>query len=145
MSQCRCKTRGSGDLAELCISLGKALRRQTDQFLSAYGLTSSQFEILAILSEEGIIPLNRVSERLRCACSNVTGLVDHLERDGLVRRQRSRKDRRVVFLDLTEKGQEVWRSIPHPGRSGFRLDSVLDREEEAELRRILNKLISATM
>ncbi len=133
----------SADLAELCIALGKAMYKQADQFLAAYGLTPSQFEILTILSEEGEIPLNRVSERLCCACSNVTGLVDHLERDGLVKRRRSQEDRRVILLSLTEKGQQLWQSVPHNGCCGIRLDRLLDRKEEAELRRLLKKLVAA--
>jgi DNA-binding MarR family transcriptional regulator len=142
MGQCRRQLK-SDDLVELCIALGKAMYKQADQFLSAYGLTPSQFEILSILSEEGDIPLNRVSERLCCACSNVTGLVDHLERDGLVKRQRSEEDRRVILLGLTEKGQEMWKTVPSSGCCGVTFKSILNREEESEFRRIVKKLLSA--
>ena len=94
------------------MALGKAMFKQADRFLAAYGLTPSQFEILTVLSEEGEIPLSRLSERLCCACSNVTGIVDRLERDGLVKRERSLEDRRVIQLALTEKGRKLWESIP---------------------------------
>ena len=143
MSQCRCKIMENGDLAELCISLGKAMYKQADRFLSAYGLTPSQFEILTILSESGEIPLNKLSERLCCACSNITSIVDHLERDGLVKRQRSQEDRRVILLSLTEKGQETWRGVPNSGCCGIRFDNILNKDEESELRRIIEKLIAA--
>jgi len=133
----------SEDLADLCISLGKAMYKQADRFLSDYGLTPSQFEILTILSEEGAIPLNRVSERLCCACSNVTGIVDHLERDGLVKRQRSQEDRRVILLGLTEKGQKLWGSVPSSGCCGIRFDNILNKKEESELRRLVKKLTAA--
>jgi len=142
MSKCKCST-NSGDLAELCIALGKAMYKQADRFLSAYGLTPSQFEILTVLSEEGEIPLNRLSERLCCACSNVTGIVDRLERDGLVKRERSQEDRRVILLGLTDKGQETWSSVPHGGCCGMGFAGILDEDEESELRRILEKLIAA--
>ena len=133
-----------GDLAELCIALGKAMYKQADRFLSAYGLTLSQFEILTVLSEEGTVPLNRLSERLCCACSNVTGIVDRLERDGVVKRERSQEDRRVILLGLTDKGQEMRKSVPRGGCCGMRLNSILDRGEESQFRRILEKLIAAT-
>ena len=142
MGQCACNMKG-GDLAELCIALGKAMYKQADRFLSAYGLTPSQFEILTVLSQEGTIPLNRLSERLCCACSNVTGIVDRLERDGLVKRERSREDRRVILLGLTDKGREMWDSVPRGGCCGMRLDGILDSDEESELRRILEKLVAA--
>ena len=141
MSRCAPNTK-SGDLAELCIALGKIMYKQADRFLSTYGLTPPQFEILTVLSEEGMIPLNRLSERLCCACSNVTGIVDRLERDGLVKRERSEEDRRVIRLGLTDKGRELWNSVPYGGCCGMRFDSILDSDEEFELRRILQKLIA---
>lgn len=131
------------DLVDLCIALGKAMYRQADRFLSGYGLTLSQFEMLTVLSEEGAVPLNRLSERLCCACSNVTGLVDRLERDGLVKRERSQEDRRVILLDLTEKGRGLWSSVPRGGCCGMRLDGILDADEESGFRRILEKLTTA--
>ena len=142
MSQCTYNLKG-GDLAELCIALGKAMYKQADRFLSAYGLTPSQYELLTVLSEEGAVPLNRLSERLCCAGSNVTGIVDRLERDGLVRRERSQEDRRVILLGLTDKGHEKWRSVPRGGCCGLRLNSILDGGEESQLRRILEKLTVA--
>ena len=142
MSQC-ITTIKSGDLPELCIALGKAMYKNADRFLSAYGLTLSQFEILSALFEEGAIPLNRLSDRLCCACSNVTSIVDRLERDGLVKRERSQEDRRVILLGLTDKGREKWKSVPHGECCGRRFESILDTTELSELRRILEKLIAA--
>jgi len=133
----------NGSLAELCVTLAKAMFKQADRFLADYGLTPAQFDILTVLSEEGTIPLNRLSERLCCACSNVTGLVDRLERDGMVKRERSVEDRRVVLLGLTDKGQEMWKSVPRGKCCGLQFAGILDQSEEDELRRILEKLIAA--
>lgn len=142
MSPCELNTK-CGDLAGLCIALGKSLYRQAEKFLSPYELTPSQFDLLTVLSEEGLIPLNRLSERLCCACSNVTGIVDRLERDSLVRRERSREDRRVILLGLTPKGKELLKSVPGRACCGIRLDHVLSKNEQSELRRILEKLIAS--
>ena len=141
-SRCSCSTR-DGDLAELCIALGKAMYKQADRFLSAYGLTPSQFEILTVLAQEGSIPLNRLSERLCCACSNITGIVDRLERDGLVERERSHEDRRVILLALTAKGKAKVKSVPLGGCCGMSFDGILNSDETLELRRILEKLLAA--
>ena len=144
MSECGCGlTVKNGDLAALCIALGKAMYRQAETFLSSYGVTPSQFDLLTVLAKEGEVPLNRLSESLCCACSNVTGLVDRLERDGLVRRERSREDRRVILLSLTKKGQDLWRSVPCDTCCGIKVDDILDGEEQSKLRRILEKLIAS--
>ena len=128
---------------ELCLALGKAMFKQADRFFASHGLTPSQFDLLSALFEEGAIPLNRLSERLCCACSNVTGLVDRLERDGLVRRERSLEDRRVILLSLTDKGRELLAGVPRGECCGLNFDTILNKEERSELRRILKKLLDA--
>lgn len=132
----------NADLEDLCIVLGRAMYKRADRFLSAYGLTPPQFEILTVLSEEGMIPLNRLSERLCCASSNVTGIVDRLERDALVRRERSQEDRRVILLGLTDKGMQLRRTVPE-GCCGIDINGILDAKEVGELRRLLTKLVAA--
>ena len=133
-----------GDIASLCIALGRAMYKQADRYLSEFGLTPPQFEILTILADKGSLPLNRLSDGLCCACSNVTGIVDRLERDGLVQRGGTVEDRRVTLLSLTEKGRKVWASVPSKECCGICLTSVLNEDEESEFRRILEKLVSAT-
>jgi DNA-binding MarR family transcriptional regulator len=44
----------------------------------------------------------------------VTGIIDRMEREGLVLRERSTSDRRVVYIKLTPKGKELARSIERP-------------------------------
>lgn len=145
MGQCGCGIDvKSGDLAGLCIALGKAMYRQAERFFSAYQITPSQFDMLVVLSDKGVMPLSKLSESLCCACSNVTGLVDRLERDGLVKRERSQEDRRVILLGLTPKGQELLQNVPCDACCGIRFDDLLEKGEQAELRRILEKLIAAT-
>ena len=116
--------------------------KQADRYLSEFGLTPPQFEILTILAEQGALPLNKLSEGLCCASSNVTGIVDRLERDGLVERGGTVEDRRVTLLSLTEKGRKVWESVPSDC-CGICLTGVLDEEEETEFKRILEKLVRA--
>ena len=48
---------------------------------------------------------------LRMKCSTATGLVDRMARKGLLRRQHSRDDRRVVLVLLTARGQSLIRQI----------------------------------
>ena len=42
----------------------------------------------------------------------MTGIIDRMEREGLVARERSTDDRRVVHIRLTEKGAKLAREIP---------------------------------
>jgi len=87
--------------ARLAAQLGEAVRRA--------GLSGPQFNVLIEVTAApgGRLELREIRDRLVKSPPNVTALVDRLERDGLLRRERSRNDRRVVLAALTERGWEA--------------------------------------
>ena len=56
--------------------------------------------------------LSELSERIRAQNSTVTGIIDRMERENLVSRERSKEDRRVVYIKLTAKGRRLAEEIP---------------------------------
>lgn len=106
-----------------------------------YGLTSPQLGVLEALHHVGPLSLGELAEKLLVTGGNITYVMDRLESQGLVYRERSNRDRRVVEARLTEKGQEVVREyFPLHARHVRELTEVLDPEERRELRRLLKKL-----
>lgn len=82
--------------------------KRCDKFLNAkYGLTMPQYQLLMAAVNETDATLGGLSEHLNCSRGNVTGIVDRLERDGWLDRERSSEDRRVITVKLTEKGTRV--------------------------------------
>lgn len=116
-------------------------RRVTRAVAEQYGLTGSQLLVLKILESGQGTSLSELSERLRAKNSTVTGIVDRMERDGIVTRTRSETDRRVVQLALTKKGRELARGAQTDPMHLFRaLLQDLDGKDAAELERIMAKL-----
>jgi DNA-binding MarR family transcriptional regulator len=77
-------------------------------FMAKFGLTMPQFNILRILRGSGkSIPVNTVKERMVEKSPNTTRLMDKLIDKGLISRERCVKDRRVVFVEITEEGLRV--------------------------------------
>jgi MarR family 2-MHQ and catechol resistance regulon transcriptional repressor len=68
-------------------------------------LTPSQFAALEALYHLGPMTQGEVSMKVLKSGSNLTTVIDNLERDGLVRRERDAKDRRVIHVHLTEAGK----------------------------------------
>lgn len=84
------------------------IEKRCDRFLSArYGLTSPQFQLLKAAVQDNNVTLGGLSDQLNCSRGNVTGIVDRLERDQWLKRERSTDDRRVITVRLTEKGDQV--------------------------------------
>ncbi|QKW11195.1 MarR family transcriptional regulator [Streptomyces sp. NA04227] len=70
------------------------------------GLTSTQANTLGVLSR-GTATMRELATALSCDASNVTGVVDRLERRGLVNREPSPTDRRVKHVLLTDEGRRA--------------------------------------
>ena len=69
-------------------------------------LTASQGKTLNVL-RRGPASMSTLATTLTCDASNMTGIVDRLEKRGLVRREPSPFDRRVKNVLLTEEGEQV--------------------------------------
>jgi DNA-binding MarR family transcriptional regulator len=90
------------------------LLRTNDQFQNRFGrlfrefgLTSSQYNVLRILRGEGKpMPCLEIADRMVQVVPAMTGLLDRLEKQGLITRERCSEDRRVVYIALTEKAKE---------------------------------------
>jgi DNA-binding MarR family transcriptional regulator len=74
-----------------------------------HGLPLSSYEVLMYLadSEEGKLRMSELANRLLLSRSGITRLVDRLERQGLIARERCSDDGRGYFAALTERGREL--------------------------------------
>jgi DNA-binding MarR family transcriptional regulator len=128
-------------IVETIIYLYTESRRITKDMASSYGLTGPQLTILKLLESFPDLSLSTLSERIRAQNSTVTGIVDRMEREGLVRRERSRTDRRVVHLRLSDKGARLAREIQVEPMEIFRQALLgLSAVDQRDLLRILTKL-----
>lgn len=116
-------------------------RRITKELARRADLTGPQLTVVKLLEQIGDLSLSGLSERIRAQNSTVTGIIDRMEREGLVTRERSKDDRRVVFIRLTAKGRALARGIPVEPMEIFRSAlEVLTAQEMRELMRILTKV-----
>jgi DNA-binding MarR family transcriptional regulator len=98
-------------IVETIIYLYTESRRLTKGMAAQFGLTGPQLTVIKLLEDLGDLSLSSLSERIRAQNSTVTGIIDRMEREGLVKRERSTADRRVVFIRLSEKGEKLAKEI----------------------------------
>jgi DNA-binding MarR family transcriptional regulator len=80
-----------------------------------YGLTPSQYNILRILRGEGKpLPILEIASRTVTVVPGITGLIDRLEQAGFVQRERCEKDRRVIYVALTDKATKTLAGLDAP-------------------------------
>jgi MarR family transcriptional regulator, 2-MHQ and catechol-resistance regulon repressor len=122
--------------------------RTSDQFenqlgrlFREYGLTSSQYNVLRILRGEGKpLPSLEIANRMIQVVPAITGLIDRLESQQLVKRRRCEEDRRVVYVEITKKALTILSKLDQP-LSDLHLELMekLSNKELAELTRLLEK------
>lgn len=126
-------------IVETIIYLYTESRRLTKGMAREVGLTGPQLTVLKLLETFQDLSLSSLSERIRAQNSTVTGIIDRMEREGLVGRERSTSDRRVVYIRLTDKGQKLAREIRVEPLEIFR--SALISLSQADLRDLLRILM----
>lgn len=105
------------------------------------GLTETQFAVLEALYHCGAMTHTQLSGRILMSGSNVTTVVDNLERKGWVCRERDERDRRVAVVGLTAEGRALIEEIfPEHARGVAEIFAVLSAEEQRELARLCRKL-----
>ena len=109
--------------------------------VAEYDLTAPQFGVLEALYHLGPLSLGELAEKLLVTGGNVTYVMDRLEAQDLVVRERSGDDRRVVRAHLTTKGRATIDGV-FPGHVDFvrTLVEALDPADQDTLRDLLKKL-----
>jgi MarR family 2-MHQ and catechol resistance regulon transcriptional repressor len=104
-------------------------------------LTPSQFAVLEALYHLGPMTQGEVSHKLLKSVSNITTVIDNLERDGYVCRERDTGDRRVIHVHLTETGKAKLEAV-FPQHVAALVDefSILSASEQETLGNLCRKL-----
>src|SRR6202171_5341535 len=85
------------------------------RLLREHELTPSQYNILRILRGEGkTLPILEIASRTITVVPGITGLIDRLEQAGFVNRGRCEKDRRVIYVALTDHGRSTLGALDEP-------------------------------
>ena len=94
--------------------LVRAVYLDSQKISKRYGLTGPQSAVLRNLFNSGPMSSADLSRTLYVTPSNITGIIDRLEKKQLVERIRKEGDRRVALITLTESGKELSRTLPDP-------------------------------
>src|SRR5215213_10830180 len=114
--------------AELVRELDAELARAHDMPLSSY-------EVLLFLndSDQGRMRMSELADSALLSRSGLTRLVDRLERQGLLKRERCESDARGLFAEITLEGRRVFDAARHTHLDGVR-KLFVDRFSREELR-----------
>jgi len=114
-----------GDIIAQFRSAFGELRCIGSQRLLRHGVSAGHLHIVSMLERHGGMAMSRIADVLDISLSAATGIVDRMEERGLIERTRLADDRRVVFVQVTERGRRMLEDVE--ALRGEMLRSVLAR------------------
>jgi DNA-binding MarR family transcriptional regulator len=119
------------------------LSSRFDKMIEAYGITGVQYNVLRIL--KGVHPEGHarceIASRMVERASDITRIIDRLEKNGLVERDRTNEDRRMSITKITAKGIKLVEQItPLIEAEHKKITKNLNETECRELSGLLEKL-----
>lgn len=121
---------------------GDLAARAEAEFLSQHGLNQARMIILVLLdnAETGSMRSSELAAKANVSRATMTGLLDTLEKNGLLSRVPDPHDRRASNVKISPKGEKLLRKVqPLIARWAEEILSPLTREEREELVRLLRK------
>ena len=106
------KTNLGYELTREVMATADTFLRESQRLFRPHGLTAAQYNVLnALAAAEGGLSQRELGDILVVDRSNVTGLLDRLEKAGLVKRADHPSDRRVHRVSLTPAGRTLWTKV----------------------------------
>ena len=87
----------------------KLWKRSVDSNFTSVNLDSTSYSVLRNLAENGPTTMVRMASLTNVTQGWITGIIDNLEKQGLVVRRRSSEDRRKIDLIITDSGMRKFR------------------------------------
>ena len=116
-----------------------ALQRAFNEELAPQGVTYRQAQVLGCLALEGQLSQTDLAERMRIEPPTLVGILDRMERDGWIRRDGDKTDRRRKFIQPTPAARPVWTKIVAAAkRVRTRASQGLSAAQLAQLKKLLN-------
>jgi MarR family 2-MHQ and catechol resistance regulon transcriptional repressor len=119
----------------------EAFNDRIEHVMIEAGLTTGQLATLEMLLHLGPQTQREIGKKMLRSSGNITMVIDNLERAGLVRRERSEEDRRVIMVHLTDKGRRTISTVfPKHAQAITEAMSVLTPAEIDQLGVLCKKL-----
>lgn len=107
-----------------------------------YGITRREFRIMALLSQRGCLQSSEIAAASDLERTRASRVLVALHQKKIIQRAHASNDQRLVFYELSEKGQAIYQELmPQIERINKNILNVLSAEEADQLMQSLDKII----
>lgn len=136
----------SGDMSEvfqLIDKIAKNFDKMHRRSIQKVNLTSPQYFILRTLKDTNGVPFKDLASACCCSRPTITGIVDSLEKKGLVTREGNPGDRRSILVKLTDTGATIETEMPSLQSIVENCCPGITQDDLAQLKILLRKLLDS--
>ena len=124
----------SAKVAKLFREVMHLFKHSMGKVFEDIGMTAPQGMLIGILSKEKTLKITELSAKLSLSNSTVSGIVDRLEKQGMVERKRSELDKRVVYVSISSDFKEMHQNFHK------RLEEIIENSMNKGTPEELNKI-----
>jgi len=133
-------------IIDLSRNFNKSMRHKFHHLMQDSDLTFPQLSVISMLEKHGEQKVSELSLKIGLSDSTVSGILDRLEQKDIIKRERTKDDRRVVKISLTGKSKELCNDFRRKREEYFtRLLKKLSEEEIKDIIKgleILNRVLA---
>lgn len=128
------------EVARLFQEVMHLFKHNMDRLLDDTGVSAQQGMVLGVLSKNKKIKITELSNQLCLSNSTVSGIIDRLEKQGMVSRERSEEDKRVVYVSISPD----FKSHHQVFREKFEknIQTMMSQGDAEELHKIFEGLVA---
>jgi len=125
-------------IIDLSRNFNKSMRHKFHHLMQDSDLTFPQLSVISMLEKHGEQKVSELSLKIGLSDSTVSGILDRLEQKDIVKRERTKDDRRVVKISLTGKSKELCNDFRRKREEYF--TRLLKKLSEEEIKDIIKGL-----
>jgi len=125
-------------IINLTRNFNKSMRHKFHYSMQVLGFTLPQLSVISILEKYGEQKVSELSLKMGLSDSTVSGILDRLEQKNIIKRKRTKDDRRVVKISLTQKSKEFCNDFRQKREEYF--TQLLKKLSEQEIKDIIKGL-----
>jgi homoprotocatechuate degradation regulator HpaR len=130
------------NLPRLLLQARESVMAHTRPGLREHGLSDQQWRVLRVLGEHGVVETGRVAREAFILGPSLTGVLNRMERDGLIRRERDPADQRRTVVAPTAKGKKAVQKLSHSIEAHYAfMETSLGKDKLTQLYALLDAVI----
>ena len=136
-------SQSESSLSDLLLTLRRNILENIKKEGFDHDLTFAQVEALCFIGPTGKETMKNIADYLKITPPSATEVITEMEKKGLVKRKRDKRDRRVVFIILSPVAKKFYASIyKHKGLIFKKMLAKLNKKDYENLERIIRILIT---